>query len=79
MTLAARFSKLEPMHRYIVKTLKFSLLGLLTLAIDAFAQAPYQPLPYADMNPLTMHYGSPRSTTAAPGALPAALRGSLPG
>jgi len=66
VTLAARLSKLDPMHSYIVKILKFSLLGLLTLSIDAFAQASYQPLPYADMNPLTMHYGSPRSTTAAP-------------
>ena len=53
------------MNRYFLRTLKFSLLGLLTLSTEAFAQAHYQPLPFADMNPLTMHYGSPRSTSPA--------------
>ena len=39
--------------------------GLLNVPTVAFAQAHYQPLPFADMNPLTMHYGSPRSTSPA--------------
>ncbi len=48
----------------LMKFLRVIILTMLFHSVTAWCNPAYVPFNYADMNPLTLHYGSPRVTTA---------------